>query len=118
MAGNGELAKYLLGSGALTVLLLAFFQAITKLYENRTSLRRAKSEADSKASAESQARDAAWNALYRHSAERHLPWDLTIQGRVQQHETLINELRRANGEKPIVFPPIPPPPPLWPEPQD
>lgn len=115
--GNAELVKTLLGSGAVTIILVALMQAGLKLYENRKSLRAAKVLKDSDSADAKAIRDSDWNALFRHAAEKHLPWDLALQGRVAQLESLVNELRRKSGEEPIPFPPLPPAPPLFPEPR-
>lgn len=107
---NSELSRYLLGSGALTVILITLIQGGLKLYENRTTL---KNTTLSNAAREEHD-DAIWNAAYRAAVERHLPWDMMIRQDVVQLRNEVNELRRGMKWEPRNFDPIPPPPALFP----
>lgn len=115
--GNVEFWKTMLGSGALTLILIAAMNAGLKLYENRKQKLHAAQDAKTQQEHFEAMRDADWNAMFRHAAERHLPWDHLMLSTVRQHEDAINDLREDSGKPRIDFPQIPPPPPLFPEPR-
>lgn len=110
-AGN-DLARYLLGSGALTVILIALVQAALKLYENRTSLK----NANVAVSREEEIEDSRWNAAYRGAGERHIFWDVTKIQELLELRAEVNRLRGTLNLPPREFPPLESPPPLFPPP--
>lgn len=114
MQTGGELTRYLLGSGAVTLVIVAIVQGVVKLYENRTTLKHAKITAnkDEELAAEQ------WNAAYRAAVERHLPYDLQLRQDIMQLRSEVNDLRRAMHWEPRDFLALPPPPPLFPNRQD
>jgi hypothetical protein len=98
-----DLLKTILGSSAVVGLVVALVTGATKIYQNRFQARR-----------EDDRGELMWAADYRAAAEAHLSWDQEMRVRAMQHEPLINELRAKLGMDLIVFPPIPPAPPLFP----
>lgn len=109
-AGN-ELTKTLLGSGALTVILVALAQAGVKIYENRTSLRGVKIAA----SREEEVEDSRYLAAFRANAEVHLFYDVMMQRDNLELRAEVNRLEREHGRPPREFPPLPTAPPLFPK---
>ncbi len=112
---DGDLWKYLAGSGALTTILLLLIQQLVKLVENRTTIRAARRQQEAVGGAAQEMRDAQWNSAYRRAASEHVAYDVAMQIRVERHESLINELRVKAGLPPIIFPPLPEAPSLFPE---
>jgi hypothetical protein len=98
-----DLVKTILGSSAVVGLLTAMVAGALKIYNNRFQAQR-----------EDNRYEVTWAADYRAAAEAHLSWDQEMRVRAMQHEPLINELRAKLGLDPVIFPPIPPAPPLFP----
>lgn len=59
---------------------------------------------------------AEWERRYRAGAEAHMPWDYQMLNNQRQLQGSHNEMRQRLGLDPVVFPEIPPPPPLFPQP--
>lgn len=110
-----EVAKNLLGSGALTVVLVALIQAGLKIYENRTTIRAARQKGMTEGDQAQTERDATWNAAYRSAAEAHIRYDIAMANRVYTLEHMVNDLLEDADKPPHVFPPMPEPPPLFPD---
>lgn len=60
-------------------------------------------------------RDAVWNAGYRAGAEPHLYWDLDRAADIRQLRDVVNHLEEKLGEPLTQFQPIPDAPPLFPK---
>lgn len=104
----------LLGPGAATLVFIAVMNGALKMHENKKQKLQQAQDVKTAQDHASAMRDADWNALFRHAAEQHLPWDNLMLTTVRRHEDAINDLRRTAGLEPINFPQIPSPPPLFP----
>lgn len=111
-----DLAKNLLGSGALTVILVALIQGALKVHENRTTLRAARAASRSEGSRQEIEREATWNARYRQAAEAHIRYDIAMANRIYELERTVNDLLEDAGKPPHRFAALPEPPPLFPDP--
>lgn len=111
---TGELLQSLLGSGAITTVILAAFAGAYRIYQNRkTRLDAIEAQRLSIERGDEQS-DAEWNADYRAAGEEHLEWDVDRRGDIVELRQIVNHLLERLGEKPRVFDPIPDPPRLFP----
>lgn len=106
-----DFVQKLLGPGAITLIVLALFQFVQKLRENRTTLRSSYENREAERSARMEARLDAFYSL----AEAHQPWDGEMRAAVVDLRQEVNYLRIDRGEEPRVWVTLPSAPPLFPK---
>lgn len=96
---DGDLVKTILGSGGITVVVVALLTLGAKLWENYKTGTRAE-DMD----------DASWNSAFKSGAERHvLGYDVPVHQAVLELQSEINKLRFQTGEQPKDFARLPDP---------
>lgn len=107
-----DLVQKLLGPSAITLIILAVFQFVQKLRENRTTLKGGYETREAQRNERVESRLNTMEAL----AEAHLPWDTEVRHNLRQLQSVVNTLEKDQGRPPTEFGDLRPAPPLFPQP--